>query len=110
MSNLTKALLKGLPTAAKLFSRNPNQRPHYHILVETENQQFDIAINIASEDHNTANVKVLYAIKQNITPPQADALLSLTNGMFELPDQGIDGIDFIRDGLVVREEMKLLPL
>ncbi len=110
MSNLTNALLKGLPVEAKLFSRNPKQRPHYHILVKTENQQFDIAVNIASEDPNAADVRVLFAIKRNITPPQVDALLKLTNGMFELPDEGITGIDFVRDGLVTKEEMKPLPL
>lgn len=110
MSNLTNALLVGLPTNGKLFSRNPNRRPHYHILVQTENQQFDIAINIASEDPNTSDVRVLYAIKRNITPPHTDALLSLKNGMFELPNQGITGIDFVRDHLVAKDEMKPLPL
>lgn len=111
MSKLTKALLKGLPTKAKLFSQNPNSRPHYHILIEAENhQQFDIAVNIASEDPKTADVRVLYAIKRNITPPQMDVLLSLTNGMFDLPNHGITGIDFVRDHLVAKDEMKPLPL
>jgi uncharacterized protein YukJ len=109
MSRLTSALLKGLPTKAKLFSRNPKQRPHYHILVETEGQQFDIAVNIASEAH-TNDLRVLYAIKQNITPPQMDALLSLPNGIFDLPDRGIVGIDYVHDGLVTRDEMQPLPL
>lgn len=109
MSNLTNALLKGSATKAKLFSQNPRRRPHYHILVETENQQFDIAVNIASEDPNTDDVRVLYAIK-NITPPSAEALLNLPNGMFELPSQGITGIDFISDHLVTRDEMQPLPL
>ncbi|MBR8839666.1 MAG: DUF2278 family protein [Stigonema ocellatum SAG 48.90 = DSM 106950] len=110
MSNLTNALLVGLPTKAKLFSKNPKSRPHYHILVEAENQQFDIAVNIASEDPKTADVRVLYAIKRNITPPQVDVLLSLKNGMFELPDHGVTGIDFVRDHLVAKDEMKPLPL
>lgn len=110
MSKLTNALLVGSPTKAKLFSQNPKSRPHYHILVEAENQQFDIAVNIASEDPRTADVRVLYAIKRNITPPQRDALLSVTNGMFELPSQGITGIDFVSDHLVAKDEMKPLPL
>lgn len=110
MSNLTNALLVGLPTDAKLFSRNPNRRPHYHILVEAGNQKFDIAVNIASDDPKTADVRVLYAIKRNITPPQMDALLNLTNGMYELPSNGIVGIDFVRDRLVVKDEMNPLPL
>ncbi len=109
MSNLTKAVLKGSPSKAKLFSRNPNNRPHYHLLVKAEEQQFDVAINIASEA-KTEDVRVLYAIKQNITLPQADALLNLPIGMFDLPAQEIVGIDFIRDRLVTKEEMKLLPL
>lgn len=110
MSQLTSALLKGRPTKAKLFSNNPKNRPHYHILVETEeNQQFDIAINIASEAHN-ADVRVLYAIKENITPPQVEALLSLPLGMFDLPKQNITGIDYVRDQLVTKDEMQLLPL
>ena len=110
MSNFTTALLVGKPTQAKLFSRNPSQRPHYHILVETENQQFDIAVNIASEDPKSADVRVLYALKPNITPPQVEALLSLSNGMFNLPAKGIVGIDFVRDQLVTKEQMQLLPL
>ncbi len=110
MSRLTTALRKGSPTDAKLFSSNPNKRPHYHILVETDNQQFDIAVNIASEDPNTADVRVLYAIKSNITPPQVDKLLSLPNGMFNLPGEEIVGIDYVSDGLVTRNEMKPLPL
>jgi uncharacterized protein YukJ len=110
MSNLTSALLKGLPTKAKLFSQNPRRRPHYHILVETENQQFDIAVNIASEDPHVDDVRVLYAIKRNITPPQSDALLKLNNGMYNLPSHGINGIDFVSDHLVTKEEMKPLPL
>jgi len=110
MSNLTNSLLKGSAAKAKLFSRNPRRRPHYHILVEAGNQQFDIAVNIASEDPKTDDVRVLYAIKRNITPPSAEALLSLPNGMFELPSQGITGIDFISDHLVTREEMQPLPL
>ncbi len=110
MSKLTNALLVGFPTKAKLFSANPNSRPHYHILVETENQQFDIAVNIASEDPKSSDVRVLYAIKRNIVPPQVDALLSLTNKMFELPADGITGIDFVSDHLVTKDEMKPLPL
>ncbi len=110
MSNLTNALLKGLPTEAKLFSQNPRTRPHYHILVQTEAQQFDIAVNIASEDPNTDDVRVLYAIKKNITPPQKDVLLKLTNGIFDLPTQEVHGIDFVRDHLVAKDEMKPLPL
>ena len=110
MSNLTSALLKGSPIKAKLFSQNPRQRPHYHILVEAENQQFDIAVNIASEDPNTADVRVLYAIKRNITPPNPEALLNLPQGMFDLPTNGITGIDFISDHLVTKDEMQPLPL
>jgi len=67
MSNLTKAVLKGSPSKAKLFSRNPNNRPHYHLLVKAEEQQFDVAINIASEA-KTEDVRVLYAIKQTLHP------------------------------------------
>lgn len=110
MSRLTTAILKGSPADAKLFSRNPHQRPHYHILVKTDNKPFDIAVNIASEDPNTADVRVLYAIKSNITPPQVDKLLSLSDGMFNLPYEEIKGIDYVSDGLVTRNEMKPLPL
>ncbi len=104
MSHLTSSLLKGKATDGKLFSRNPNQRPHYHILVEADNQQFDIAVNIASEDPNTADVRVLYAIKSNITPPQSDKLLILPNGMFNLPTAGIAGIDYVSVGLRHQEQ------
>lgn len=110
MSDLTTSLLKGKPAKAKLFSQNPHRRPHYHILVETDDSQFDIAVNIASEDPNTDDVTVLFAIKDNITPPFVDKLVKLPSGMFDLPDQGIVGIDYIEDRLVNKEEMDLLPL
>lgn len=109
MSSLTNAVLKGSPTDAKLFSQNPKQRPHYHLLISANSRKFDIAINIASSAPGE-DVRVLYAIKPNITPPQADALLKLPDGMFNLPAEGLHGIDYIKDSLVGKDEMKLLPL
>ncbi len=109
MSSLTNTILKGSPIDAKLFSQNPNQRPHYHLLVKTDDQQFDVAINIASSALGE-DVRVLYAIKQNITPPQADALLQLADGMYDLPAEGLHGIDYVSDRLVSKDEMQLLPL
>lgn len=109
MSGLTNSILKGSAIDAKLFGRNPRQRPHYHLLVKANDRQFDVAINIASEAPGQ-DVRVLYAIKQNITPPQADALLHLNDGMYNLPAEGLQGIDYVSDHLVSKDEMKLLPL
>lgn len=109
MSHLTSALLKGTPTDAKLFSSNPRQRPHYHLLVNADNQKFDIAVNIASDAH-TSDVRVLFAIKRDVSPPQVEGLLKLPPGMYNLPAAGLIGIDYVRDKLVAKNEMKLLPL
>ena len=110
MSDLTYSLLKGRAQSAKPFSQSPRQRPHYHILIAVDGDQYDVAVNIASDDPNVDNVRVLYAVKDDITPPSAGALLSLSESIQDLPPGSSLRLDYVADGLVSREEMAPLAL
>jgi uncharacterized protein YukJ len=119
MSNLTYSLLKGRVLEAKPFSSNPQQRPHYHLLIQGQSeQQFDVAVNIASEPPhvhgaggtNTPDIRVLYAIKKDIKPLTAEQLTGLADGCLDLPKSSPLRLDYVADNLVSNSEMTLLPL
>jgi uncharacterized protein YukJ len=110
MSHLVYSLLKGRVTDAKPFSSHPPQRPHYHLLIAAGNRQFDVAVNIASEDPHVQDVRVLYAVKPTIHPAQAAQLLARAEGIVNLPLNSPLRLDFVADGLVSQAEMNLLPL
>jgi uncharacterized protein YukJ len=110
MSHLTYSLLKGRALDAKPFGSNPHQRPHYHLLIEGGGARFDVAVNIASEDPHVQDVRVLYAVKPNIQPANADSLKALEEGVRNLPAGSPLRLDYVADGLVSQGEMSLLPL
>jgi uncharacterized protein YukJ len=110
MSNLTYSVLKGRIQNAKPFSANRRKRPHFHILVEGGGAQFDVAVNIVSEDPHVDDVRVLFAVKENIQPPRVAELLSLTDGIVDVTDGSDLGLDYVADSLVTRDEMSLLPI
>ena len=112
MSNpqMVYCLLKGTAKDAKPYSQNPRAIPHYHILIENVEREFDIAVNIASADPNAADKRVLYAVKRNITPPRAAQLLAFESIVQNLPQNSPLRIDYVKDGLVTAAEMDKLPL
>lgn len=102
------SVLKGKPTAGKVVSGSST---HYQITVQATGGPFTVAVNIES----TGGSEVLYAIKQQFTPPDIPALLALTAGMNPLPSQpnGLS-LDFVREQIngqpmISPAEMTLLP-
>jgi uncharacterized protein YukJ len=71
-----------------------------------------VDVNVQSFD----NSEVLYAILQNFTPPDMQALLSLPDGVTEIPSQpGGLAIDYVREAIsgapmITRSQMALLPI
>jgi uncharacterized protein YukJ len=110
VSQFAYALLKGKVSAAKPFSSNPAQRPHYHLRVEAAGASFDVAVNIASEDPHVLDVRVLAAVKKGIRPAHAQELKATPEGVRNLPPGSPLRLDYVADGLVTKDEMALLPL
>jgi uncharacterized protein YukJ len=105
MSIANYALLKGTPVLGKIFPPRSNRdQPHFHIHISA-NGDFDIAVNIQSNDGS----EVLFAVIDPFTPPNAAALQALAAGITH-PDHDL-ALDFVRvKGLVTRDQMTLLPI
>jgi len=102
------AVLKGTPVEGKIFSpRSNHDQPHFHIHVKAGAVDEDTAVNIQSSDGS----EVLYAVVQNFTPPNADALKALPAGVTR-PVHGDNlALDYVRvKGLITRDQMTLLPI
>ncbi len=93
------SLLKGDPQPGTVTGSNP----HFRIPVDTSAGISTIDVNVESVDRS----EVLYAVLQNTVPPNAAALLALPDG--HNPPTGI-AIDYIRDHLITRDAMTLLPI
>lgn len=109
---MTYSLLKGSITAAKPFSRNPNKRPHYHLLIQNAEGEFDVAINMASEDPRVEDVRVLYAIKNAGTLQNLAAIQSFNGTIVDLDSDHRPELrlDYVSQHIVARNEMSPLPL
>ncbi len=101
------SLLKGTPMAGKVVS---GSSAHYQITMQATGGPFTAAVNIQSVDGS----EVLYAIKQNFTPPVP--LTNVASGMTKLPSKpGGLSLDFVRETIagkpmIQRSEMALLPI
>lgn len=101
------SVLKGDPQPGQVTGFHP----HFRIPVQTGAGNFTIDVNVQSFD----NSEVLYAILQNFTPPDAQALLALPDGVTEVPSQpGGLALDYVRETIsgapmITRSQMTLLP-
>lgn len=101
------SVLKGDPQPGQVTGFHP----HFRIPVKTNAGSFTIDINVQSFD----NSEVLYAIRQNFTPPDAQALGALPDGITQIPSlPGGLALDFVRETIsgvkmITRSQMALLP-
>lgn len=104
------SVLRGQPTSGKVVTSKNGT--HYQIAIEANGGPFTAAVNTESTDGS----EVLYAILPNFTPPNAAALLDLSNGMQSLKSSPNSlALDFVReqiDGkpMITRDQMSLLPI
>jgi uncharacterized protein YukJ len=104
------SVLVGDPQSGEV-SGPKGKPPHYLISVQAGGTTYQVAVNIESTDGS----QVLYAIDQNFTPPDANALTSLGQGMHRLTMKGNSALDYVRSmvngqRMVTQAEMQLLPL
>jgi uncharacterized protein YukJ len=101
------SVLAGHPVSGGLvWPHNPQKPPHYMIKVQAGARSYNVAVNVQSQDHS----EVLYYIDYQFRPPQEEALQALSPGLTPL-ESGPGGLalDFLREKLVSRDEMHLLP-
>ncbi len=102
------SVLAGDPVSGKVVTGSST---HYQITMNGVGGPFTVAVNIESVDGS----EVLYAIKEDFTPPDPDALTALPLGMHALMSApGGLALDFVRseiDGepMITKAEMTLLP-
>lgn len=97
------SVVKGDPQPGKVKGFHP----HFRIPVDTDGGATTVDVNVQSFDGS----EVLYAIVDNFTPPNPEALLALPNGV-NRPD-GI-ALDYVRTTvngapMITRDAMSLLP-
>src|SRR5215469_13211875 len=102
------SVLKGDPQPGQVTGFHP----HFRIPMQTNAGMFTIDVNVQSFD----NSEVLYAIFQNFTPPDAQALLALPDGVTEVPRLPASlAVDYVREAIggapmITRSQMALLPI
>jgi uncharacterized protein YukJ len=102
------SVLAGDPVSGKVVT---GASTHYQITMNGAGGPFTVAVNIQSVDGS----EVLYAIKEDFTPPDESALAALSLGMHSLASApGGLALDFVRstvDGepMISKAEMTLLP-
>src|SRR5262249_22697801 len=105
------SVLKADPVRGEIASKNPKNPPHFHITARA-GQEFDIAINIQSEDKS----QVLFVVDHAFVPPDPGCLTALGLGLHPLQHtaQGL-ALDYVRsvvngEPMVAKSTMRLLPL
>lgn len=102
------SVLVGDPTSGKVVT---GASTHYQITMQGAGGPFTVAVNIQSDDGS----EVLYAIKEDFIPPDADGLTALALGMHPLESkEGGLALDFVRSTvggapMITKVEMQLLP-
>jgi uncharacterized protein YukJ len=100
-------VVAGTPLSGKLVFPSSGKPPHYKITVQGGEQVYEVAVNVQSVDHS----QILYHIDFAFQPPDAAQLQALTPGRILLPRKpGGLAVDFLRQGVVNKNEMRLLPL
>ena len=102
------SVLAGDPVGGKVVS---GASAHYQITMNATKGPFTVAVNIQSVDGS----EVLYAIEENVTPPDLAGLVALPMGMTALKSQpGGLAVDFVRsqvneEPMITKQQMTLLP-
>ena len=102
------SVLAGDPVSGKVVT---GASTHYQITMNGAGGPFTVAVNIQSVDGS----EVLYAIKEDFTPPDESALAALSLGMHPLPSSpGGLALDFVREQIagkpmITLAQMALLP-
>jgi len=104
------SVLAGSPVAGKVVTAGT--RTHYQIRINAPGGPFLAVVNIKSMDGS----QVLYAIREDFTPPDEAGLLALPMGMMPLESApGGLALDYVRSEsggrpMIRKQEMTLLPL
>ena len=102
-------VVRGRPVEQRVFAASgPNDSPHLHVLLDGGAQRYDAAVNVFSKDQS----EVLYLIAPGVTPAQGAALLALPAGATPIRPGNANGIglDYLRQRLVSRTALTLLPI
>ena len=102
-------VIRGIPLEQRVFpATGPKDTPHLHLRLDGGAQQYDAAVNVFSKDRS----EVLYFIAPAFIPARAADLLALPAGATSIGPGHADGIglDYLRQQLVTRAEMTLLPV
>jgi uncharacterized protein YukJ len=101
------SVLVGHPTAGGLVWPHAHGKPpHYLVKVQAGSTTYQAAVNVQSQDHS----EVLYFIDFQFRPAQEEALRALSPGLTPLQSgPGGLALDFLRQGLVRRQDTQLLP-
>ena len=102
-------VVRGRPLEQRVFpATGPQDTPHLHVLVDGGARRYDVAVNVFSKDRS----EVLFWIDPAFTPARAADLLALSAGATPIGPGHADGLglDYLRQHLVTRAEMTLLPV
>ena len=105
-------VIRGRPSEPRVVEPS-GDAPHYHILLETrDGQKFDASVDIY--DKLNGGAEVLFLLVAPFTPPgtDAEAWLALPSGATTIGPAGSGGLglDYLRQDLVTRDRMSLLPV
>ena len=102
-------MVRGRPLKQGIFpAMKPSDPPHLHILLDDGARKHDVAVNVFSQDDS----EVLFRIVPNFALQRAAELLALPSGDTRIGsgNQNGLGLDYLRQHLVSRDEMSLLPI
>lgn len=82
--------------------------PHLHVLLDGGARRYDAAVNVFSKDGS----EVLYQIAPGVAPARAADLLALPAGATPIGSGDANGLglDYLRQHLVARADLTLLPV
>jgi uncharacterized protein YukJ len=81
--------------------------PHFDVLASADGTLFRIAINTRSTDRQRPDL--LYACDERFEHPLTKGLTALEDGFHPLPFAAGGGLDYVRDRLMTRERMRVMP-
>jgi len=95
-------VLKGRATAA--VPEYHGRTPHFHVQVDAAGERFRVSVDVRSYDHG----QLLCHIDEDFRHPLTAELLRLEDG-FHRAGHGAPRLDYVRGGLVRREQMAAIP-